>query len=328
MDELLNKRFGALVVAEVLGNNKAGNLKCKFVCDCGSIKFWPVWKVVRVGRRSCGCNSTRRKTPHRDVGQIGHYHWKQIQRGAKRGKSGRVLAFTISQEYAWGLFVEQKGRCKLTGLEISMSDSTASFDRIDSRKGYVQGNVQWVHRKVNVLKMDLPEWEFFEWCRLVAAHNSPKRGSTSGIRPYTPPPELEQPPIDVEKIDPFQLKELITKGALRVFPKERSDPGNAYLPAPKGRSRFHTETVVIANLRSINPETLNELWEAGAVKAVEVGFCSRAISGQDNLFRALLRNPYQSVLELLGAVLRGPAVAEPSSTKKFAIVSAVIKSIP
>ena len=38
---------------------------------------------------------------------------------------------------------------------------TASLDRIDSSKGYTEDNIQWVHKDVNQMKMDLPEQRFF-----------------------------------------------------------------------------------------------------------------------------------------------------------------------
>ena len=38
---------------------------------------------------------------------------------------------------------------------------TASLDRIDSKKGYTIDNIQWVHKDVNKMKMDLQEEDFF-----------------------------------------------------------------------------------------------------------------------------------------------------------------------
>jgi hypothetical protein len=38
--------------------------------------------------------------------------------------------------------------------------STASLDRIDPAKGYIMGNVRWVHRDVNEMKWDLTDNEF------------------------------------------------------------------------------------------------------------------------------------------------------------------------
>lgn len=52
-----------------------------------------------------------------------------------------------------------------------MSDGTASLDRIDSSKGYVVGNVQWVHKDVNTVKWDLTLDNFFRVCKMVVEHN-------------------------------------------------------------------------------------------------------------------------------------------------------------
>ena len=44
---------------------------------------------------------------------------------------------------------------------------TASLDRIDSSKGYIKGNVQWVHKEFNKMKLDLLDKEFIDICKLV-----------------------------------------------------------------------------------------------------------------------------------------------------------------
>mgnify|MGYP003351787189 CR=1 FL=1 len=66
-------------------------------------------------------------------------------------------------EYLNDLFIEQQGKCKLSGIEISLpkkwndKNYTASLDRIDSDKGYEKGNVQWVHKHINVMKNIFPQ---------------------------------------------------------------------------------------------------------------------------------------------------------------------------
>jgi hypothetical protein len=44
-------------------------------------------------------------------------------------------------------------------------------DRIDSSKGYVVGNIQWVHKHINKMKNKYPQDHFIEMCRLVAENN-------------------------------------------------------------------------------------------------------------------------------------------------------------
>lgn len=47
------------------------------------------------------------------------------------------------------------------------SKSNASLDRIDSLKGYAEGNVQWVHKTVDQMKWNLSQEELVKWCRLI-----------------------------------------------------------------------------------------------------------------------------------------------------------------
>jgi hypothetical protein len=49
---------------------------------------------------------------------------------------------------------------------------TASVDRIDSSKDYVEGNVQWLHKDINRMKWDLDTDKFIELCKLVANKNA------------------------------------------------------------------------------------------------------------------------------------------------------------
>ena len=123
----------------------------------------------------CICD-LRTGSPH-----ILHFHaemkstsyWSHLRCGAK----SRSLDFTIDIKYAWELFEAQKRLCFLTGLPIILQqslkkfsatkDSTASLDRIDSGSGYVKGNVQWVHKDVNCMKMRLTNERFIEICKLV-----------------------------------------------------------------------------------------------------------------------------------------------------------------
>jgi len=53
-----------------------------------------------------------------------------------------------------------------------MKQQTASLDRIDSSKGYIEGNVQWVHRKINMMKQSYTQEEFIELCQAVVRNNT------------------------------------------------------------------------------------------------------------------------------------------------------------
>lgn len=83
-----------------------------------------------------------------------------------------------SNGYLWDLYVTQGRRCVLSDQLIGFTQNTAqgnergcaSLDRIDSSKGYVKGNVQWVHKHVNVMKRALSQEEF-----ILLAHQIAKK---------------------------------------------------------------------------------------------------------------------------------------------------------
>lgn len=91
----------------------------------------------------------------------------------KRGADSRNLEFNITIEDIWNLYVKQKGRCSLSGLEIMLTNGyedklkTASVDRIDSSKGYTLDNIQWVHKHINVMKVDFDQDYFIQLCKTI-----------------------------------------------------------------------------------------------------------------------------------------------------------------
>ncbi len=139
-------------------------------CRCGKEKvirgnYLTDGRVV-----SCGCQKKRKGKEH-----PGWKGWEDLSgrhlNSIKSNANHRHIKYSVSAEYLWNLFINQSRRCALTGEIITMDDSqTASLDRIDSSKGYEEGNVQWVHKTINLMKMDLSESEFLKWCRTVASH--------------------------------------------------------------------------------------------------------------------------------------------------------------
>jgi hypothetical protein len=70
--------------------------------------------------------------------------------------------------------VNQDFRCALSGWPIGWSDvgaiHTASIDRVDSSLGYVVGNIQIVHKDVNMAKQQFTQDYFLVLCAAVAAN--------------------------------------------------------------------------------------------------------------------------------------------------------------
>lgn len=151
-----------------------------YKCICGNIG-----KSHKRLRTSCGCMQKRVDFGYHQ--EIRQSYWNSIISQAKQ----RNFDFSITIEYIWELFIRQNRKCKLTGVEIffngcdtGKSLRTASLDRIDSNKGYVEGNVQWVHKKVNKLKMDLEEKELLYWSKLIYEQSCMSDFQISGEQSY------------------------------------------------------------------------------------------------------------------------------------------------
>jgi len=83
----------------------------------------------------------------------------------------RGICWDITYEYLADLLIEQDFKCALTDWDIDameVSKNTASLDRIDSLKGYIEGNVHWVHKMVNMSKQQYTQEEFIDMCIAVA----------------------------------------------------------------------------------------------------------------------------------------------------------------
>jgi hypothetical protein len=82
----------------------------------------------------------------------------------------RKIDWKVSFEYLAELLINQDFKCALSGQPIDAMEVTnnASLDRIDSSIGYVEGNVQWVTSKVNMMKQHYSQEDFIEVCLSVA----------------------------------------------------------------------------------------------------------------------------------------------------------------
>ncbi len=153
-------------------------MKFKWNCVCllcGSESVYSSNWLIRFKYLSNGCKKCHpnRLYPTADMsaswkgfGLISGNHWGVIRHNAlKRG-----LEFNISIEYIWELFVLQNAQCAYTKLDLNFSpDKTASLDRIDSTKGYIHGNVQWVHKYINTMKQDFSHQYFLGLCKAVSS---------------------------------------------------------------------------------------------------------------------------------------------------------------
>lgn len=139
-----------------------------------TIKKTRTGDINRFSCQVCGKEIDSAKMPktcrHSDLYNIDSI-WSNILRSALGIKNGRKrLEIDIDRKYIEKLFLKQKSKCALSGLEIRLGIN-ASLDRIDSSKGYTKNNVQWLHKDINILKGSLDEQYFLEICRNVYEHN-------------------------------------------------------------------------------------------------------------------------------------------------------------
>lgn len=101
------------------------------------------------------------------------YKLNQALKSARRRAKQYNRFIDIDMEYMFYLWQKQKGKCALTGVDLTYKfyegrvNSNLSIDRIDSTKGYVKDNVQLVCMAANQMKNDLSMDEFIQMCESV-----------------------------------------------------------------------------------------------------------------------------------------------------------------
>jgi hypothetical protein len=177
-EDLVGRRYGNLVVVKRAPNRTVGGFsqvrwRCR--CDCGGTTTLQTARLTTGNTKSCGCLKDLSGSLSKfwsGCGDLPGSYWCQVRNSAKR----RSLAFRVTIEEAWKKYQKQKGLCALSGEPISFTknstasraDTTASLDRVDSSKGYIRGNIQWVHKRIQGMKSNMPQDEFLMWCHKIA----------------------------------------------------------------------------------------------------------------------------------------------------------------
>ena len=174
LKDLIGKPFGILTVVSHSHRGKSYKHFWNCKCQCGNTKTIQGSSLLRGRTVSCGCLKKRRGKDNPSWRGYGDLSGEFIA-GFKAHARRRNIPFSVSNKYLWDLYRKQNGKCSLSGVSLSLVEPryfgvyqrTASLDRIDSTKGYIEGNVQWVHKTINLMKLDLSEPEFIKWCQIV-----------------------------------------------------------------------------------------------------------------------------------------------------------------
>lgn len=172
--DLSGGKFDFLTVIELSYRNKTkGKTYWRCICDCGEERVVDS-SILKLKTTIARCSFCKIKADKelrwKGYGEISGDFYSSIIRGAK----SRKIEFNVSIEELWDLFLRQDRRCTLTGQQIYLSSSrrvgrsTASLDRIDSMAGYTLDNVQWLHKDVNIMKLDFSQEYFIKLCCAIA----------------------------------------------------------------------------------------------------------------------------------------------------------------
>jgi hypothetical protein len=100
------------------------------------------------------------------INKPGSWHY----RCTKSGAESRKIFFDIDFE---SFIKSYDGKCALSGRSLhcvekniqAPGNQNASPDRIDSSRGYIPGNIQWVDKEINYYKKDHEQKSFIQMCR-------------------------------------------------------------------------------------------------------------------------------------------------------------------
>lgn len=164
----------------------------KIKCDCCGKEFEkPLSEYnrnIRLGRSnycSRSCSGKMCNKHFKNKGNISslipnnrrdeYTPFRYYYRNAKR----RYKDFNLTLEYLKSLWDIQKGICPYTGIKLKLAEYksnhndpiyTASLDRIDSSKGYIIGNVQFISTSINYMKNNMSNDDTIKLCKLIAQH--------------------------------------------------------------------------------------------------------------------------------------------------------------
>lgn len=170
---LTGLKFGELTVIEEDVNRRSNRVTWKCLCSCGKTKSITSKHLVAGVINSCDAAIHRSGPQSRSwkgTKVICGKYFTQVKRGAIR----RFLVFDITIGDMQAVAERQYYNCALTGLPLKFDTNNggdASLDRIDSKLGYITGNIQWVHKDVNRMKQEFSETYLKTLCKLITDHD-------------------------------------------------------------------------------------------------------------------------------------------------------------
>lgn len=157
------------IIGGPIYRNSAAYYKVK--CECGNEAYKLPVELLYPNRDFCCEQCAHRKAMYDltiNNGRIGDLTKTEYTR-LKRSADIRNIPFNVTIEYLWNLFLKQDKKCAITGDSIDTINN-ASLDRIDSTKGYIESNVQWVTKQANLSKHIMSMDQLYDFCKKVLQH--------------------------------------------------------------------------------------------------------------------------------------------------------------
>jgi hypothetical protein len=189
-------RFNKIVVQKlsdriefVKNNNRKPYRKYYWICkcDCGAIIEACGETIKNHKIKSCSkCSNRgkfqRTKTYYPTTPRItdGDAALRMLMWRTKDRAIIKSLEWNLDFDFLKELIKKQNYKCAISGIKICLADTvrlhrklytTASIDRIDSSKGYIIGNIQWVHKTVNNMKGNQTDADFINMCKKIYEFN-------------------------------------------------------------------------------------------------------------------------------------------------------------
>jgi len=191
--ELAGQTINKLFVVKRLDSKKNGSYENECICECGKKRNVTTHELLCGDVKCCGeskciernVDYTNRKKPlYRKIPDIKgnkNPRWAGFKdipgkfwSTLKREAVSRNKEFNITIEYLQELWDRQNGKCAISGIQLELGqqpDRTASLDRINNKKGYIVGNVQWVHKMINMMKGVYSQDELIRICKIITEYN-------------------------------------------------------------------------------------------------------------------------------------------------------------
>ena len=146
------------------------------------LEFFLQYKSKNLWCRSCRSKYSTKRSQDL-ISSNPHSFIKGLYTIAKHNAKKRELEFSISYEELCNIYDNQLGLCAMTRVPMTYKrrcghvDTNISTDRVDSSRGYVSGNVQFVCYVINLMKHNFTNEKLTWWANQLTS------AAKSAVRP-------------------------------------------------------------------------------------------------------------------------------------------------